>query len=225
MIAIDEALLALRMDIVRVVDFEKERLELNNSPLPAAMKDERDRDLMAEIERRRKRLATVLQELVAFPPQHVRHSKEIADFHAVADFDRSVFVMTKFVDPAKPTPEDAALKAVIDAVRAAVAAAGFTPRLASDKQFHPLLWDNVELYLLGCRRGIAIVEDKARTELNPNVAMEWGWMRGMGRDVLYLVETSFVSKRADWGGLIEQSFEWADPVPGISAAVAAWLKP
>jgi hypothetical protein len=61
-------------------------------------------------------------------------------------------------------------------------------------------------------------------ELNPNVAMEWGWMRGMGRDVLYLVEQDFKRQRADWGGLIECAFDWANPGPDIKAGVKAWLK-
>ena len=46
----------------------------------------------------------------------------------------------------------------------------------------------------------AMVEDKYAPELNPNVAMEWGWMRGLGRRVLYLVEQTFTKKRADWSG-------------------------
>jgi len=97
-------------------------------------------------------------------------------------------------------------------------------RIARDNEYHGLLWDNVELHLLGCKRGIAILEDKFLPELNPNVAMEWGWMRGMGRHVLYLVEKDFNSRRADWSGLIERQFEWANPVPGIKAAVEDWLK-
>jgi hypothetical protein len=83
-------------------------------------------------------------------------------------------------------------------------------RIARDNEYHGLLWDNVELHLLGCKRGIAILEDK--------------WMRGMGRHVLYLVEKDFNSRRADWSGLIERQFEWANPVPGIKAAVEDWLK-
>jgi hypothetical protein len=46
----------------------------------------------------------------------------------------------------------------------------------------------------------------------------------MGRHVLYLVEKDFKSQRADWSGLIEKPFEWANPVPGIKAAVEDWLK-
>jgi hypothetical protein len=85
------------------------------------------------------------------------------------------------------------------------------------------LWDNVELHLLGCSRGVAIVEDKYTKELNPNVAMEWGWMVGMGRRVLYLVEKSFKHARADWGGLIKEEFDWEKPADDIKQAVHKFL--
>ena len=122
------------------------------------------------------------------------------------------------------SPVDVQLEAVIQAVRDAVEGCGYIPRIARDNQYHPILWDNVELYLLGCRRGIAIVEDKYLPELNPNVAMEWGWMRGMGRNVLYLVEKDFQKQRADWGGLIESPFDWVNPEPDIKTGVETWLK-
>ena len=181
--------------------------------------------MKSDIERQRRRLIRVLREVVEFPPQHVRHGHILANFHGVASFEKSIFVMTKFPDPKKLAAIDAELAAVIQAVRNAVDHCGYIARLASDTQYHISLWDNVELYLLGCRRGIAIVEDKYLPELNPNVAMEWGWMRGMGRDVLYLVEKDFKKQRADWNGLIEHSFEWANPVPDIKIGVEAWLKP
>ena len=46
----------------------------------------------------------------------------------------------------------------------------------------------------------------------------------MGRNVLYLVEKDFKKQRADWGGLIEEQFDWANPSPDIKAAVEKWLK-
>ncbi len=49
-------------------------------------------------------------------------------------------------------------------------------------------------------------------------------MRGMGRNVLYLVEKDFKKQRADWGGLIERQFDWANPGPDIKAGVESWLK-
>lgn len=224
MIDFDDALAALRLDVLKLTQLERDRLDLLNSPLNPAMKDERDIELKGDIERQRQRLVRVLREVVEFPPHHTRHGQLLAQFHGVATFEKSVFVMTKFPDPKKPAIVDAQLGAVIQAVRDAVQGCGYVARLANDTEYHNMLWDNVELYLLGCRRGIAIVEDKYLPELNPNVAMEWGWMRGMGRNVLYLVEKEFKKQRADWGGLIERSFEWANPEPDVKAAVEAWLK-
>jgi hypothetical protein len=224
MIDFNEALAALRLDVLKLAQLEHDRLDLLNSPLNPAMKDERDLELKNDIERQRQRMIRVLREVVEFPPHHTRHGQLLAQFHDVAAFDKSVFVMTKFPDPKIPAPVDAQLMAVIQAVRNAVKDCGYLARIASDTQYHPILWDNVELYLLGCRRGIAIVEDKYLPELNPNVAMEWGWMRGMGRNVLYLVEKDFKKQRADWGGLIESQFDWVNPEPDIKAAVEAWLK-
>ncbi len=224
MIDFDNALAAIRFDVLKLAQLERDRLELLNSTLNAAMKDERDQELKSDIERQRLRLVRVLQQVVEFPPQHLRHGQFLAQFHGLAAFDKSVFVMTKFPDPKNPAPADAQLQTVIQAVRDAVQSCGYVARIASDKRYHAILWDNVELYLLGCQRGIAIVEDKYLPELNPNVAMEWGWMRGMGRNVLYLVEKDFKKQRADWGGLIESKFDWANPVPDIMAAVGAWLK-
>lgn len=81
----------------------------------------------------------------------------------------------------------------------------------------------MEPNLLACSRGIAIIEDKYKLELNPNVAMEWGWMRAMGKPVLFLVEQSFVHGRADWDGLIKHRFDRGNPAPGVQAAIKSWL--
>jgi hypothetical protein len=81
----------------------------------------------------------------------------------------------------------------------------------------------VELHLLGCQQGVAIVEDRYLSELNPNVAMEWGWMRGMGKPVLFMVEEGFRHSRADIRGLIEDSFRWTDPEAGMTSAITTWL--
>ena len=134
--------------------------------------------------------------------------------------------MTKFPDEDSVAAIDVELKAVIAEVKAAVDSTNrYTARIASEREYHPLLWDNTELFLLGSKRGIAIVEDKYRPELNPNVAMEWGWLRAMGRRVLYLMEKDFDQSRADWSGLLKKQFDWADPKPGIEAAVQEFLAP
>ena len=49
-------------------------------------------------------------------------------------------------------------------------------------------------------------------------------MRGMGKPVLFLAEDTFNHHRADLGDLLKQRFTWADPQPGINAAVGPWLQ-
>lgn len=164
-----------------------------------------------------------LGQFLLFPPHHSRHQSRLETFYTVAKYDESVFIMTKF--PEGDSQQDSELTRVINAVSKSTIACGYHPRLASsESEYHPLLWDNVELHLLGCCRGVAILEDRYKPELNPNVAMEWGWMRGMGKDVLFLVENNFKKHRADLSGLLEHGFSWENPEDGVERAVKIWLK-
>lgn len=218
------ALKDLRSLMATVIRREQERDEFLKGSMNDALKAELLRDVEKDIEKNKTRMAWVLEDLTLFPPCHVRHQQKLSEFHENASYEKSIFIMTKFTNDQNPSPADAELEKVIKTVRDSVIACGFEPRIAKDHQYHPLLWDNVELYLLGCQRGIAIVEDKYLPELNPNVAMEWGWMRGVGRQVLYLVENGFAKPRADWKGLIEHPFDWDNPSQDIPGHVQAWLE-
>ncbi len=213
----------LRVDFLKIADLERERTEVLNSDRPAAMKDEDARELEQLIMRRTERIKRQLEEFAHFPHWHVRHAPFLEDFAKKGNFEDSVFIMTKYPDPKNPAVTDPQLKNVTDAVSAAVAAHKYVPRIASDKDYHAQLWDNVELHMLGCRRGIAIVQDKVKQELNPNVAIEWGWMLGLDRRVLYLVEKDFKQERADWKGMSKYEFDWANPAPDVDAAVKKFL--
>lgn len=181
-----------------------------------------------ELAKWERRIEEVLHRFALFPDRHAQHFERLdRDFYPKcpegnqATFDSSVFIMTKFPVPGDEQADR--LQAVIDLTRQAIVARGYQALLAADQQFHAWIWSNVEIFLLGCARGVAIVEDRYLPELNPNVAMEWGWMRGMGRDVLFLREAGFVSDRADWSGLISYPFTWNDPRPGIEAGLAKFL--
>jgi hypothetical protein len=219
----DDILIYLKSFNDQQASLEKSRKKMLNSPAKKPWKDEQDIVLQGQIDAITNRKIDLLNRFAGFPPHHDRHQKFIEEFHKTAPFEKSVFIMSKFPDPNKPDQRDAELTKVIKTVQDAVTRCRFTPRVAFDKDYYPGLWENVELYLLGSSRGIAIVEDCYKPELNPNVAMEWGWMRGMGRNVLFLVEEKFNKKRADWSGLIEYPFEWAEPAKAIPAAVHKWL--
>jgi hypothetical protein len=219
--SIEETLETLRTYFKRVGRLREDLADSLNSPLDKLKKYDMQKDIEEQIQKYEDRQTKALDELLTFPPQHIRHFSKMADFHSKATYEKSIFIMTKF--PEGKTPLDAELERVIKAVQDAVSGCGFTPRIALEKKYHAGLWDNVETYLFGCQRGIAIVESKYRHELNPNVTMEWGWMRCMGKDVLYLVESTFDLGRADIGGLLQDSFQWDAPEPAIQASIKKWL--
>jgi hypothetical protein len=172
-------------------------------------------------------IASVLERFEREPPRLVEYADKLPAFYKDGSgYDTSVFIMTKF--PAKGDDGAAAkkLNAVIEAVREAIQKRGLHPRIAYEKDYEDWIWANVEMFMFGCARGIAILEARYISELNPNVAMEWGWMKGMGKPVLFLMEGSFPEKfkRADWSGLDPKTFNWDDPVADIDAHVAKFLK-
>lgn len=157
-----------------------------------------------------------------FPSNHDRHFKKLKEFNDENCYEESVFIMTKF--PEGETEEDKQLSKIISIITDELERIGLTARIAKGAKYHEWLWDEVEIHLLGCARGIAIVEDKYKPELNPNVAMEWGWMRAMGRRVLFLMEETFSHGRADWGGLRSWGFKWEAPQTGINQAIYEFFK-
>ena len=173
------------------------------------------------LSRCREGMARLVNTLLRLPPWHVRHHPILKDFFKDGDYDLSVFIMTKF--PEGSSAPDDRLRNIINLVKAGLKNRNLVPRIADSAKYHPLLWDEIEIHLLGCARGIAIIEDRYRPELNPNVAMEWGWMRAMGKDVLYLQEKQFTHKRADFDGLVMRQFDWDNPDSDIEAALTRWL--
>lgn len=170
----------------------------------------------------RQAIEGMLEELACFPGHHRSHFDRLEAFWADAPFERSVFVMTKYPDGADQTKDDALVR-VIEAVKTAVLQAGYHPNLASDHAHQDLIWENAEVGLLGSARGVAIFERRHRDEVNPNVAMEHGWMLGMGRPVLCLREGNFGDLRANNQGRIVADFEWDDPEEAITAAIRNFL--
>jgi hypothetical protein len=170
----------------------------------------------------------VLRDLVLFPPHHFHYSALLDQFsQQLKDnpYQRRVFIMTKYPDR-NDANLDAQLEIVIATVKAAVTAAGYHPQLAGETKLHPNLWENIVCQMLACGRGIAIVENRFNPKLNPNVAMEWGWMRAMEKPVLYLVEKAIPDAEipADVKGLIMSRFDWDNPPADIPGLVAAELR-
>jgi nucleoside 2-deoxyribosyltransferase len=70
--------------------------------------------------------------------------------------------------------------------------------------------------MIGCKYGIAVLENILENEFNPNVALEYGFMRALGKPVL-LLEEKRMSPRADILGTLWEQF---DMVEGIQKTIA-----
>lgn len=108
------------------------------------------------------------------------------------NYDRNVFIMTRF-QANNPT-----LSGLDAAIRKALRARGLTGHRADDRCYpnDRNLWDNVCTYMLCCKYGVAVLEDIIADEFNPNVALEYGFMRALGKPTLLLKERRF-KPRAD----------------------------
>jgi hypothetical protein len=134
------------------------------------------------------------------------------------NYEKNVFIMTRF-QPGNRTLED-----IDDAVRDSLAARGLVAH-RSDDRVYPAdrnLWDNVCTYMFCCKYGIAILEDIISDEFNPNVALEYGFMRALGKSTLLLKEVRF-EPRADIIGTLWEPFDILDVKSSIASAVNRWL--
>lgn len=167
-----------------------------------------------------------LAKLVQFPPQHAGLQAAVDRYLDVSvRSDDFVFVMTKYPNNPPHGENDEQLARIIAAVKEAIVTRGYTPRLAGEPpRYLAGLWENIEVHLLCCARAIAIVENRFKPELNPNVAMEWGWMRAMRpNSILFLIDDAYATPPVDTQGFIKDRFAWDDPVPGIQRAIENFL--
>lgn len=135
-------------------------------------------------------------------------------------FEENVFIMTRFV---KGNP---LLEQLDDELRKALRGNGLNPLRADDKMYmrDRNLWNNVCVYMLSCKIGIAILEDRVLNEFNPNVALEYGFMRALNKPVLLLADVGFRNLRADIIGTLREEFDITDIAGTIRPPVEKWLK-
>ncbi|AEL27156.1 hypothetical protein [Cyclobacterium marinum] len=144
--------------------------------------------------------------------------KRLFDDHP--DYNKNVFIMTRFV------PGNKLLEDLDSEVRRVLRANDLNPIRADDKMYlrDRNLWNNVCVYMNCCKYGIAILEDRIANEFNPNVALEYGYMRALNKPVLLLADTGFRNLRADIIGTLREQFDITDINGTIDKPILKWLK-
>lgn len=160
------------------------------------------------------------------PPAYEHLEKAIAALHEVHGPKRSVFVMMKFPDSRLPQSAQDCLTDLFGAIRDELQRYGLTALRADQRHFHPQLWDNLCAYMFACHYGLAVLEDVTGSELNPNVALEYGFMRALGKSVLLLQEEKFTHIRADIAGTLPRYFQMRESILDIGSvrsAIQNWM--
>lgn len=138
--------------------------------------------------------------------QHL--SSAVLKFRETIPFEQSVFVMMKFPDPNTQNAETVQLLDDIwNELDKTLNAYGLKARRADKNAYHDQLWENVCIHMLGCKYGIAILEDRAAAELNPNVTLEYGFMKAVNAHVGLFRDINFKHDRADLTGKLARPFE------------------
>jgi hypothetical protein len=162
------------------------------------------------------------------PPGYEHLGSRVLRFYEDGPYDKSVFVMMKFPDPRSMKPEHCELlDRIWETLAVTLASYGLMARRADKREYHDQLWENICVYMLGSRYGVAILEDRVAQELNPNVALEYGFMKSMNRQVALCRDVQFRHDRADLTGKLSKQFEIDDTgklIPeSLIKAVQDWL--
>jgi hypothetical protein len=123
------------------------------------------------------------------PPQEelFRYQPKLKEFWEIADYENSVFIMRRM-------GEDVHSRAMLQVILDELTTHGFKGRYVGDQpDYYPSLGENNNLYMRGCKHGIAIFERliaKGKTQdiPNPNILVEIGFMQGKGARILILFD-------------------------------------
>lgn len=136
------------------------------------------------------------------------------------DYNKNIFIMTRFV------PGNRLLERLDNELTKVLKSHDLNPVRADNKMYmrDRNLWNNVCVYMLCCKFGIAILEDRIADEFNPNVALEYGFMRALNKQTLLLSDSGFRNLRADIIGTLRENFDITDIENTIGAPIERWIK-
>lgn len=110
------------------------------------------------------------------------------------------------------------------AIRNSLQSTGLIALRADDKAYHEDLFSNVVTYMHGCSFGIAVLERLEVEEFNPNVSLEIGYMKALGKPVCLLKDSTLDSLPVDLLGKLYQTFDAQNPGDTIPTELGKWLR-
>ena len=141
---------------------------------------------------------------------------EVEDFiRRTGAYERNVFLIMPF-------GSDPDLDNCRAAITSLLRGRGFNLYRADDQEYTDGLWDNICVYMLGCKYGLAIFKQVSGIPYNPNVGVEVGFMMAHTKRVLILKDVGLPRLPGDLIHRLYHAVDFAD-VPGVEGEVARWF--
>lgn len=132
-------------------------------------------------------------------------------------YEQNAFIMMRF-------GETRGHQRIVGAIRSALDKYGINALRADDKHYHDDLFPNVLTYLWGCSIGIAVFERLETEYFNPNVSLEVGYMRALGKHICLLKDKTLKTLQTDLIGKLYTPFDPQDPEESIPESLEKWLR-
>jgi hypothetical protein len=148
-------------------------------------------------------------------------------FHEDTPYEKSVFVMMKFPDTQMNDVHRQLLNDIWRVISDTLSKRDIKARRADLDTYYDQVWENVCVHMFGSKYGMAILEDRVANELNPNVTLEYGFMKALNRTVGLFRAQDFRHDRADLTGKLSKSFsiDASDRLDesSLKSAIYEWL--
>lgn len=143
-------------------------------------------------------------------------------------FEKTVFLMMPF-------RQDLKFRKLTEVIKKACQRHGYTAIRVDDaeRRFSDRLWDNLIINMLASKYAVAVhvsepvvdrlKKDEVRLFTNPNVALEFGFFKSRGQDVLLLKDKSS-DLPSDLQGFLWSEFDIENPDKTVPQKIEAWLK-
>jgi len=135
------------------------------------------------------------------------------------DFEKNVFIAMRFRIGNQ-------FMEIHEAVKSGLVKYGLNG-LRSDDKTYPSdgdLWTNICVCMMGCKYGVCIFEEIDEREFNPNVPLEYGFMRAMNRQVLLLKDIRMPKMPSDMTGKLYRNFDTYSITITVHEQIAQWAE-
>lgn len=158
-----------------------------------------------------------------------RYDNDLLKLLEMSPYEKSVFIMMPF------EKNDIRLIQITNTIEDTLGEYDLHGWRADDPEREVMddIWDNIVVNMLSCKYGIAVFVDKRVLDrytdreisaFNANIALEVGFMKSRGLDVLILKDKRLEKLPTDIISKLYEEFDFNNPERDVKIAVTKWIK-